>query len=336
MKNKILIIAEISANHNNDLNLTKKTIEAIKKSGADAVKIQTYKPDSLTLKLNDGYFKPRTKGLWKGYTPWELYSEASLPYEWHLEIKELCDKNNLIFFSSPFDKEAVDFLENLDVPYYKIASLEITDIPLIGYTASKGKPMIISTGVAETKDIHEAIKICKKNNNDDITLLKCTSEYPASISEANLISLIDIKERFNVKVGISDHTLGSVVPITAVSMGISVIEKHFTLSRDNGGVDASFSMEPDEFAEMVKNVRLAESSIGKVDYKVSYENKMRRRSLFVVEDIKEGELFTNKNIRSIRPGYGLCPKYFDDIINKRAKTSLKTGTPLSFEHIDKK
>ena len=336
MKNKILIIAEISANHNNDLNLTKKTIEAIKKSGADAVKIQTYKPDSLTLKLNDGYFKPRTKGLRKGYTPWELYSEASLPYEWHLEIKELCDKNNLIFFSSPFDKEAVDFLENLDVPYYKIASLEITDIPLIGYTASKGKPMIISTGVAEIKDIHEAIKICKKNNNDDITLLKCTSEYPASISEANLISLIDIKERFNVKVGISDHTLGSVVPITAVSMGISVIEKHFTLSRDNGGVDASFSMEPDEFAEMVKNVRLAESSIGKVDYKVSYENKMRRRSLFVVEDIKEGELFTNKNIRSIRPGYGLCPKYFDDIINKRAKTSLKTGTPLSFEHIHKK
>lgn len=318
------------------MNLTKKTIEAIKKSGADAVKIQTYKPDSLTLKLNDGYFKPRTKGLWKGYTPWELYSEASLPYEWHLEIKELCDKNNLIFFSSPFDKEAVDFLENLDVPYYKIASLEITDIPLIGYTASKGKPMIISTGVAEIKDIHEAIKICKKNNNDDITLLKCTSEYPASISEANLISLIDIKERFNVKVGISDHTLGSVVPITAVSMGISVIEKHFTLSRDNGGVDASFSMEPDEFAEMVKNVRLAESSIGKVDYKVSYENKMRRRSLFVVEDIKEGELFTNKNIRSIRPGYGLCPKYFDDIINKRAKTSLKTGTPLSFEHIHKK
>lgn len=333
MKNKILIIAEISANHNNDLNLTKKTIEAIKKSGADAVKIQTYKPDSLTLKLDDGYFKPREKGLWKGYTPWELYSKASLPYEWHREIKELCDENNLIFFSSPFDKEAVDFLENLDVPYYKIASLEITDIPLIGYTASKGKPMIISTGVAEIKDIHEAIKICKEKNNNDITLLKCTSEYPASINEANLISLIDIKKRFNVKVGISDHTLGSIVPITAVSMGISVIEKHFTLSRDNGGVDSSFSMEPDEFAEMVKNVRLAESSIGKVDYEVSYENKMRRRSLFVVKDIKEGELFTHKNIRSIRPGYGLSPKYLEDIINKRAKINLKKGTPLTFEHI---
>ena len=333
MKNKILIIAEISANQNNDLNLTKKTIEAIKKSGADAVKIQTYKPDSLTLKLNDGYFKPREKGLWKGYTPWELYSKASLPYEWHREIKELCDENNLIFFSSPFDKEAVDFLENLDVPYYKIASLEITDIPLIGYTASKGKPMIISTGVAEIKDIHEAIKICKEKNNNDITLLKCTSEYPASINEANLISLIDIKKRFNVKVGISDHTLGSIVPITAVSMGISVIEKHFTLSRDNGGVDSSFSMEPDEFAEMVKNVRLAESSIGKVDYEVSYENKMRRRSLFVVKDIKEGELFTHKNIRSIRPGYGLSPKYLEDIINKRAKINLKKGTPLTFEHI---
>ncbi len=333
MKNKILIIAEISANHNNDLNLTKKTIEAIKKSGADAVKIQTYKPDSLTLKLDDGYFKPRTKGLWKGYTPWELYSEASLPYEWHREIKELCDEYNLIFFSSPFDKEAVDFLESLDVPYYKIASLEITDIPLIGYTASKGKPMIISTGVAEIKDIHEAINVCKENKNNDITLLKCTSEYPASINEANLISLIDIKKRFNVKVGISDHTLGSIVPITAVSMGISVIEKHFTLSRDNGGVDSSFSMEPDEFAEMVKNVRLAESSIGKVDYEVSYENKMRRRSLFVVKDIKEGELFTHKNIRSIRPGYGLSPKYLEDIINKRAKINLKKGTPLTFEHI---
>ena len=333
MKNKILIIAEISANHNNDLNLTKKTIEAIKNSGADAVKIQTYKPDSLTLKLDDGYFKPREKGLWKGYTPWELYSKASLPYEWHREIKELCDENNLIFFSSPFDKEAVDFLENLDVPYYKNASLEITEIPLIGYTASKGKPMIISTGVAEIKDIHEAIKICKEKNNNDITLLKCTSEYPASINEANLISLIDIKKRFNVKVGISDHTLGSIVPITAVSMGISVIEKHFTLSRDNGGVDSSFSMEPDEFAEMVKNVRLAESSIGKVDYEVSYENKMRRRSLFVVKDIKEGELFTHKNIRSIRPGYGLSPKYLEDIINKRAKINLKKGTPLTFEHI---
>ena len=180
----------------------------------------------------------------------------------------------IIFFSSPFDKEAVDFLESLDVPYYKIASLEITDIPLIGYTASKGKPMIISTGVAEIKDIHEAINVCKENKNNDITLLKCTSEYPASINEANLISLIDIKKRFNVKVGISDHTLGSIVPITAVSMGISVIEKHFTLSRDNGGVDSSFSMEPDEFAEMVKNVRLAESSIGKVDYEVSYDNRI--------------------------------------------------------------
>jgi len=336
MDNKILIIAEISANHNNDLNLTKKTIEAIKKSGADAVKIQTYKPESLTLELNDGYFKPRTKGLWKGYTPWELYSKASLPYEWHREIKELCDANNLIFFSSPFDIDAVDFLEKLDVPYYKIASLEITDIPLIGYTASKGKPIIISTGVAEIKDIHEAVNICKKNNNNDITLLKCTSEYPASINDANLISLVDMKERFNVKVGISDHTLGSVVPITAVSMGISVIEKHFTLSRDNGGVDASFSMEPDEFTQMVKNVRLAESSLGKVNYQVSFENKMRRRSLFVVEDIKEGELFTKNNIRSIRPGYGLNPKNLEDIINKKAKISLKKGTPLSFKHINLK
>jgi len=331
--NKILIIAEISANHNNDFKLTKRTIEAIKDSGADAVKIQTYKPESLTLKLNDGYFKPRTSGLWKGYTPWELYSKASLPYEWHRELKELCDNNNLIFFSSPFDIDAVDFLENLNVPYYKIASLEITDIPLIGYTASKGKPIIISTGVAEINDIHEAINICKENNNNDITLLKCTSQYPASINDANLLSLNDMKERFDVKVGISDHTLGSIVPITAVSMGISVIEKHFTLSRDNGGVDSSFSMEPDEFAQMVKNVRLAESALGKVDYEVSFENKMRRRSLFVVEDIKKGELFTKKNIRSIRPGYGLNPKHIEDIINKRACISLKKGTPLSFDYI---
>ena len=250
----LFIIAELSANHNNNFDLTVKTVEEIAKAGADAVKVQTYKPESLTINSSDGYFEPRKDGLWKGYTPWQLYNEAAMPYEWQPKLKEIAEKLGMQFFSSPFDIEAVDFLESINVPMYKIASFEITDIPLIEYTASKGKPMIISTGVANEDDIYMAINTCKKACNNDITLLKCTSEYPAIIKDANLLTIPDMINRFYVKVGVSDHTLGSIVPIVAVSLGATVIEKHFILDRKLGGVDSAFSMEPQEFKDMVNSV----------------------------------------------------------------------------------
>ena len=326
---KVFVIAELSANHNNQYEKAEKSITEIAKIGADAVKIQTYKPESLTLDLDDGYFAPRTEGLWKGYTPWQLYSEAAMAYEWQPKLKKIAEDLGLVFFSSPFDKETVDFLEGMNVPMYKIASFEITDIPLISYTASKGKPMIISTGVAEIEDIELAIKTCRDAGNNDITLLKCTSQYPATIDQANLNTIPDMKKRFGVKVGVSDHTMGSIVPVVAVSLGATVVEKHFTLDRSMGGPDAAFSMEPHEFKEMVDNVREAEAALGNVSYEVTASDKNRRRSLFVVEDIKAGDVLTKHNIRSIRPGYGLHPKLINEIIGSRAAKDLKKGDALS-------
>lgn len=324
----LYIIAEISANHNNDLDLALRTIDAIAESGADAVKVQTYTADSLTLDLESEMFMTRKGSLWEGRKLYDLYTEASLPYEWHPILKEHTEKIGMDFFSSPFDFDAVDFLELLDVPKYKIASFEITDIPLIEYTASKGKPMIISTGVASLSDIELAVNACRKVGNNDITLLKCTSEYPATPDLANLITIPNLRDTFNVKVGVSDHTMGSTVPIVAVTLGAQVIEKHFILDRSLGGPDSAFSMEPKEFSEMVKACRDAEQALGKVTYKVSEANKKRRRSLFVVEDIKEGEEFTKKNIRSIRPGVGLAPVLLPEVLGKKASKSLKKGEPL--------
>ncbi len=331
----VFIIAELSANHNNDWNLTVRTLEAMAKSGANAVKIQTYKPESLTLNMDTGLFAPRTKGLWKGYTPWKLFEEAAMPYDWQPKLKKIAEDLGLIFFSSPFDKAGVDFLENIDVSYYKIASMEITDIPLIEYAASKRKPMIISTGVAEIEDIQLALETCKKVGNNQITLLKCTSQYPASIEEANLLTIPDIKKRFGVNVGVSDHTMGSIVPVVAVSLGAKVIEKHFILDRKLGGPDFAFSMEPNEFKEMVDAVRQVEKAVGKVTYYVSDDDKKHRRSLFVVKDIKAGERFTEENIRSIRPGYGLHPKYLKRVLGREGKKNVEKGTPLGWEHISK-
>ena len=328
MRNNVLIIAELSANHNNNFDLTVKTIEAMAQAGADAVKVQTYRPESLTLNLGSGYFAPRTEGLWKGYTPWKLYTEAAMPYEWQPKLKKAAEDLGLIFFSSPFDLEAVDFLESLNVPMYKIASFEITDIPLIEYAASKGKPMIISTGVAEEQDIQLAVETCRKTGNNQITLLKCTSQYPATIEQANLLTIPDMKKRFGVKVGVSDHTMGSIVPVVAVSLGAKVVEKHFILDRKLGGPDSAFSMEPQEFKEMVQAVRQAEAALGQVTYEVSEKDKNRRRSLFVVKDIKTGELITEENIRSIRPGYGLHPKHYKEALGKRAKVDLEKGKAL--------
>ncbi len=334
MNTNVFIIAELSANHNNDFDLTVKTIRAIAESGANAVKIQTYKPGSLTVDLDTGFFAPKTEGLWKGYTPWRLFSEAAMPYEWQPKLKQIAEDLGLVLFSSPFDKEGVDFLESIYVPLYKIASFEITDIPLIEYTASKGKPIIISTGVAEIDDIQLAIDTCRNVGNNDITILKCTSNYPALIEDADLLTIVDMKQRFGVKVGVSDHTMGSLVPTVAVSLGATVVEKHFILNRNLGGPDSAFSMEPHEFYEMVQSVRQVEATLGKVNYDVSQNDKNRRRSLFVVEDIKAGEVLTEQNIRSIRPGIGLHPKYYKDILGRKVLRDLIKGDPLFIKDIE--
>jgi pseudaminic acid synthase len=331
--NKTFIIAELSANHNNNFDLAVKTIKAMAEAGADAVKIQTYTAGSLTLDVDNEYFGPKKEGLWKGRKPYELFKEASMPYEWQPKLQKVAHDLGLEFFSSPFDKEGVDFLESLNVPKYKIASFEITDIPLIEYSAAKGKPMIISTGVAELEDIRLAVDTCRKVGNNEITLLKCTSEYPATVEQANLNSITNLKETFNVKVGVSDHTMGSTVPIVAIGLGAEVIEKHFILDRSMGGPDSAFSMEPDEFKEMVHAVRDAEKSLGVVNYEVSEKNKLRRRSIFAIQDIKAGEEFTHLNVKSVRPGHGLHPKYLEQVIGSRASQSIKKGTPLQFSHL---
>ena len=332
---KTLVIAELSANHNQDIEIAKKTIRAAFESGADAIKIQTYTADTITIDCDNDYFKLNNGTIWDGRTLYNLYKEAYTPWEWHEELKEYAESLGLIFFSTPFDFSAVDFLEQLDVPIYKIASFEITDIPLIEYTASKGKPMIISTGIATLEDIEEAVKACRKVNNHDITLLQCTSSYPAPVDQANLIHIHDMKNRFNVKTGLSDHTLGSTVAIASIAMGATVIEKHFILDRNLGGPDSSFSMEPQEFKEMVRAIRDVEKSIGIIDYTLTPEKENNRklsRSLFVIKDIKEGELFSDQNVKSIRPGYGLAPKLINEVIGKKSKLNLKKGTPLKTNH----
>jgi pseudaminic acid synthase len=332
---KVFIVAELSANHNNDFELTVKTIEAMAASGADAVKVQTFKPESLTINADNEYFAPKTEGLWKGYRPYDLYQQAMMPWDWQPKLKEASGRLGMQFFSSPFDKDAVDFLAKMDVPAYKIASPEITDIPLITYTAAKGKPIIISTGMATLSDIELAVNACRKAGNNQITLLKCTSEYPASIEMTNLTTIPHLKQTFNVEVGVSDHTMGATVPIVAVTLGAKMVEKHFILSRDMGGLDSAFSMEPQEFSAMVKSVREAEAALGKIDYEVSEKNKLRRRSLFAIKDIKAGELFTDLNIASKRPGNGLHPAFYEEVIGKRAKENIAIGTPLTWNIVVK-
>jgi len=331
---KVFVIAELSANHNGKFDLAKKTIYAMKESGADAVKFQTYTPDSLSLDVDNEYFPVIKGGLWHGYRPYELYKEAQTPWEWQPKLAEYAKSLGLEWLSSPFDFEAVIFLDSIGCPQYKIASFEINDIPLIELTASKGKPMIISSGVAEIEDIQLALETCRNVGNNDITLLKCTSQYPATIEDANLLTIPDMKQRFGVKVGVSDHTMGSLVPTVAVSLGATVVEKHFILNRNLGGPDSAFSMEPQEFKDMVQSVRQVESALGKVNYEVTENDKNRRRSLFVVKDIKAGEIITEQNVRSIRPGFGLHPKHLKDVIGKVAKLAIEKGTPLLFEHIN--
>ena len=333
--NKVFIIAELSANHNQNFDLAVKTIKAMKEAGADAVKLQTYTPNTITIDCDNEYFQIK-EGLWRGKTLYQLYQEAYTPWEWQPKLKKIAEDLGLICFSSAFDKTSVDFLEKMNVPNYKVASFEITDIPLIEYIASKGKPVIISTGISTLSDIEEAVNACKRMGNDQIALLKCTSAYPAPIEDANLLTIPNMKETFGTVVGLSDHTLGSSVAVASVALGAMIIEKHFILDRNFGGPDAAFSMEPEEFKQMVKSIREVEKALGKITYDLTEKQKKSRelsRSLFVVKDIKKGEVFTEDNVRSIRPGYGLEPKYLKDILGKRAKKNIKKFTQLKWEMI---
>ncbi|MFH2143398.1 MAG: pseudaminic acid synthase [Bacteroidota bacterium] len=330
-QNNVLIIAELSANHNQDIKVAIDSIKAAKFAGADAIKIQTYTADTLTIDCDNEYFRIKGGTLWDGKTLYQLYKEAYTPWEWQQQLKEYAESLGLIFFSTPFDKTAVDFLEQMNVQLYKISSFEITDTSLIEYTASKGKPMIISTGIATLDEIEDALIACRKVGNNQITLLKCTSQYPAPIDEANLLTIPDMKKRFGVDVGLSDHTIGDIASITAVALGASVVEKHFILNRNIGGPDACFSMEPKEFKIMVESIRKVEKALGKAVYEISDKAEKSRifsRSLFVVKKIKKGDTFTSENIRSIRPGHGLKPKYLNQIIGKKATKNIDFGTPL--------
>ena len=327
----VFIIAELSANHNGSLSVALDTIRAAKRAGADAIKLQTYTADTITIDCDKEDFL--IKGtIWDGRKLYDLYKDAYTPWEWHKEIFDVAKEEGLICFSSPFDKSAVDFLENLNVPAYKIASFEITDIPLIEYVASKRKPVILSTGIATLEDIELALDACRRMGNNNIALLKCTSSYPAPIEEANMAMIPDFKERFNVIPGLSDHTLGSTVPIVATTLGARIIEKHFIIDRSIGGPDASFSMNEQEFTEMVKAVRAAEKAVGQVSYEPTDKQIKGRafsRSLYVVKDIKKGDVITNDNVKSIRPGFGMHPKFLKKLLGTRARKSYTKGDRLN-------
>lgn len=334
---KIFIIAELSANHNGNLNIAIETIRAAARAGADAIKLQTYTPETITLNSNNKDFKIESDTIWDGLNLYDLYKKAYTPWEWHQRLFEEAKANNLICFSSPFDNTAIDFLEKLDNPIYKIASFEITDIPLIEYAASKGKPMILSTGIATLEDIELALKACRNAGNDQIALLKCTSSYPAPIEDSNLIMINDLANRFNVVSGLSDHTLGTTAPVLAVAQGAKIIEKHFILEKSIGGPDASFSLDEKEFTHMVKSVRQAEKAIGKVNYELTdkqHESRKFSRSLYVVKNVKKGDYISKNNVKSIRPGYGLHPKYLSKIIGKKYKVDARKGDRLQLDMID--
>lgn len=327
----VFIIAELSANHNGSLDVALETIRAAKRAGADAIKLQTYTADTLTIDCDKEDFIIKSGSIWDGKTYYELYQSAYTPWDWHEDLFNCAREEGLVCFSSPFDKTAVDFLESLNTPAYKIASFEITDIPLIEYAASKGKPMIISTGIATLKDIEMALEACRRMGNHDIALLKCTSSYPAPIEEANMAMVRDFGERFGVIPGLSDHTMGSTVPVVATCFGARIIEKHFILDRSIGGPDASFSMNEEEFAQMVKAVREAEKAIGKVDYTPTEKQIKGRafcRSLYVVKDVKKGEAISERNVRSIRPGYGMHPRLFTEVIGKTFSQDIEAGTRM--------
>lgn len=329
--NKTFIIAEMSANHNHKKEIALETIKAAKEAGADAVKIQTYTADTITLDCDNEYFQIKQGTLWDGTTLHKLYQQAYTPWEWHKELFDYAAELGIPIFSTPFDKTAVDFLEELGNPIMKIASFELVDIPLIEYAARKGKPMIMSTGIASLDEIQEAVDACRKVGNNDITLLKCTSSYPAPLAEANLMTIPDMAVRFGCKVGLSDHTMGDTVACAAVALGAKVIEKHFIIDRTIGGPDSAFSMDKGEFSAMVKRIRETEKCLGTINYELSEKMKVNRkfaRSLFACADIKKGEIFTENNIRSVRPGDGCSPKFLPELLGKPSDREYKKGEPI--------
>ncbi|KGM96557.1 pseudaminic acid synthase [Clostridium botulinum] len=336
-KDATFIIAEISANHLMDYDRAVKIMLQAKEAGADAVKLQTYTPDTITLNCDKSEFLASKGSPWEGMNLYELYKTAYTPWEWQPKLMELARKMNIICFSSPFDFTAVDFMEDMNMPAYKIASFEINDIPLIRKIAKKKKPIIISTGIAYMKEIEEALTVCKDEGNEDVILLKCTSAYPAPYEDINLNTIPNMKETFGCITGLSDHTLGDSVAVASVALGAKVVEKHLTLKREDGGPDSTFSMEPKEFKNMVERIRTVEKAMGKVTYELTEKQKNSRgrsRSLYVVEDVKKGQVFTNKNIRSIRPAYGLHTRYYDNILGKTAKFNIEKGTALQWKHIE--
>jgi pseudaminic acid synthase len=334
--NPVFIIAELSANHNGSLEVALETVRAAKNAGADAIKLQTYTADTITLRCEKDDFK--VKGtIWNERYLHDLYQEAYTPWEWHAQIFEEARLVGLECFSSPFDKSAVDFLEKLNVPAYKIASFEITDIPLIQYVAAKKKPIIISTGIARKEDIALALETCRKVGNDQLILLKCTSSYPAPVEDANLAMIPQFEKDFGVLAGLSDHTMGYTVPIVATALGATVIEKHFILDRSMGGPDASLSMNPTEFKEMVKGVRAASASLGQNDYVLTQkqiDGRQFSRSLYASANMQAGDVISEENIKSVRPGYGLHPKHLSDILGKRITRNLEIGDRISLEDIE--
>lgn len=331
------IIAEMSANHAGSIENARKIIHAAKEAGADCVKLQTYTPDTLTIDCDNEYFQIRD-GIWSGENLYQLYGKAYTPWEWHQELKTEAEGIGLDFLSTPFDNTAVDFLEGIGVDFYKIASFELVDIPLLEYVASKGKPIIMSTGMASLAEIDEAVRAVRRMENQQLALLRCASAYPAVTDEMNLRTMQNMEETFGVPVGLSDHSMGSVGAVSAVVLGAKIIEKHFCLDRDIENPDASFSMNPAEFAQMVKDIRQAEKAVGRIAYgaaKQEEANKVFRRSIFCVKDIKKGEKLTEENVRVIRPGYGLEPRYYYEVIGQTALQDIKRGTPLRFSLIGK-
>jgi pseudaminic acid synthase len=330
----VFIVAEISANHRQSLDNARQLVRAAATAGADAVKLQTYTPDTITIDADGEPFRIQSGTVWDGQTLYSLYAEAHTPWEWHEDLQHDAEAAGLVFFSSPFDRSAVDFLDRLGVPAFKIASFEITDIGLIQRVAQTGKPMIISTGMATLEEIEEAVAAARNAGASEIALLKCTSAYPAPAAEANLRTMDDLRQRFAVPVGLSDHTIGTAVSVTAVALGASIVEKHLTLARANGGPDAAFSSEPQEFAEMVRQIREAEAALGRVSYEATAHesgSRILRRSLFVVADMAAGDEFTEDNVRSIRPGHGLHTRHLPEVLGRHASREIPRGTPLQWD-----
>jgi N-acetylneuraminate synthase len=331
----VYLVAEMSANHHQNFDQAVKILYAAKEAGADAVKLQTYTPDTITIDCRNEYFQVRGGTIWEGRNLYDLYQEAYTPWEWQPKLKEIADDLGLDLFSTPFDHTAVEFLEKMDVPAYKVASFEVVDLPLIRRIAATGKPIIMSTGMATLGEIDDAVQAARANGGQ-IALLKCTSAYPAPPEEMNLRTIPHLAAAFGLPAGLSDHTLGIAVPVAAAALGACIIEKHFTLSRDLPGPDSAFSLEPGEFQAMAQAVRTAEKALGRVHYGVNGpEAQLQgyRRSLFAVKEIKAGEVFTPENVRSIRPGQGLPPKYLDEILGRRAAVDLPRGTPIQWRHL---